>query len=139
MLRGEDGQAVVEAAIVLPAMVFLLLLALQLTQLQQARILAEYAASAAARAGSVMDGDPARMKQAATLAALSASGPFDGGSAIATSHILAAGIAVPDGTPEGIPIAALAAAARAGRYYLPGQAFYTMRMQSNPYRKWAHP
>ena len=252
MLRGEDGQAVVEAAIVLPAMVFLLLLALQLTQLQQARILAEYAASAAARAGIVMDGDPARMKQAATLAVLSGSGPFDGGSAIArtllrlqaedavlkpfgleqvrvyvhnpvapdfarwgrhldgqeidfddvrqgateatllslqirwlyelkvpfanrmiqaiwvaakggllqswrgwdltgprlgsqtgpdaiaTSHALA-GIAVPDGTPEGIPIAALAAAARAGRYYLPVQAFYTMRMQSNPYRKWAHP
>ena len=252
MLRGEDGQAVVEAAIVLPAMVFLLLLALQLTQLQQARILAEYAASAAARAGIVMDGDPARMKQAATLAILSGSDPFDGVSAIArtllrlqaedavlkpfgleqvrvyvhnpvapdfarwgrhldgqeidfddvrpgateatllslqirwlyelkvpfanrmiqaiwvaakggllqswrgwdltgprlgsqtgpdaiaTSHALA-GIAVPDGTPEGIPIAALAAAARAGRYYLPVQAFYTMRMQSNPYRKWAHP
>jgi len=253
MLRGEDGQAVVEAAIVLPAMVFLLLLALQLTQLQQARILAEYAAFAAARAGIVMDGDPARMKQAATLAVLSGSGQFDGVSAIArtflrlqaedavlrpfgleqvrvyvhnpvapdfarwgrhldgqeidfddvrpgateatllslqirwlyelkvpfanrmiqaiwvaaksgllqswrgwdltgprlgsqtgpdaiaTSHALAAGIAVPDGTPEGIPIAALAAAARAGRYYLPVQAFYTMRMQSNPYRKWAHP
>src|SRR5438445_291466 len=83
MLRGEDGQAVVEAAIVLPAMVFLLLLALQLTQLQQARILAEYAASAAARAGIVMDGDPARMKQAATLAVLSGSDPFDGVSAIA--------------------------------------------------------
>src|SRR5438477_13170678 len=83
MLRGEDGQAVVEAAIVLPAMVFLLLLALQLTQLQQARILAEYAASAAARAGIVMDGYPARMKQAATLAVLSGSRPFDGGSAVA--------------------------------------------------------
>ncbi len=253
MRSSEDGQAVVEAAIVLPAMVFLLLLALQLTQLQQARILGEYAAFAAARAGIVMDGDPARMKQAATLAVLSGSGQFDGVSAIArtflrlqaedavlrpfgleqvrvyvhnpvapdfarwgrhldgqeidfddvrpgateatllslqirwlyelkvpfanrmiqaiwvaaksgllqswrgwdltgprlgsqtgpdaiaTSHALAAGIAVPDGTPEGIPIAALAAAARAGRYYLPVQAFYTMRMQSNPYRKWAHP
>ena len=253
MLRGEDGQAVVEAAIVLPAMVFLLLLALQLTQLQQARVLAEYAAFAAARAGIVLNSDPVRMTQAATLAVLPASGPSDGLSAlartllrfqaedavlrpfgleqmrvyvhnpvapdfarwgrhldrqeidfddvrpgateatllslqirwlyelkvpfanrmiqaiwvaakggllqswrgwdltgprlgsqtgpdaIATSHILAAGIAVPDGTPEGIPIAALAAAARAGRYYLPVQAFYTMRMQSNPYRKWAHP
>jgi hypothetical protein len=253
MLRGEDGQAVVEAAIVLPAMVFLLLLALQLTQLQQARVLAEYAAFAAARAGIVMDGDPARMKQAATLAVLSGSGPSDrlsaiartllrfqaedavlrpfgleqvrvyvhnpvapdfarwgrhlagqeidfddvrpgateatllslqirwlyelkvpfanrmiqaiwvaaksgllqswrgwdltgprlgsqtGPDAIATSHVLAANVAVRDGTPEGIPMAALAAAARAGRYYLPVQAFYTMRMQSNPYRKWAHP
>ena len=35
MLRGEDGQAVVEAAIVLPAMVFLLLLALQLTTIRR--------------------------------------------------------------------------------------------------------
>jgi hypothetical protein len=253
MRRGEDGQAVVEAAIVLPAMVFLLLLALQLTQLQQARVLAEYAAFAAARAGIVMDGDPARMKQAATLAVLSGSGPSDGMSAlagtllrfqaadavlrpfgleqvrvhvhnpvaaefalwgrhlddqeidfddvrpgateatllslqirwlyelrvpfanrmiqsiwmaakggllrawrgwdltaprfgsqagpdaIAASRAASASITVPDGTPEGIPLSALAAGARAGRYYLPVQAFYTMRMQSNPYRKWAHP
>src|SRR5947209_15759583 len=83
MLRGEDGQAAVEAAIVLPAMVFLLLLALQLTQLQQARILAEYAASAAARAGIVMNGDQTKMKQAATLAVLSGSGPSEGVSALA--------------------------------------------------------
>src|SRR2546427_1139626 len=75
MRSSEEGQAVVEAAIVLPAMVFLLLVALQLTQLQQARILAEYAASAAARAGIVMNGDQTKMKQAATLAVLSGSGP----------------------------------------------------------------
>jgi hypothetical protein len=41
--------------------------------------------------------------------------------------------------PEGLPRAALAAAARGGRYYLPVQAFYTMRMQSNPYLRWARP
>jgi hypothetical protein len=41
--------------------------------------------------------------------------------------------------PGGISVAALAAAGRAGRYYLPVEAFYTMRMQSNPYRKWARP
>jgi hypothetical protein len=253
MLRSEDGQAVVEAAIVLPAMVFLLLLALQLTQLQQARILAEYAAFAAARAGIVMDGDPGRMRQAAMLAVLSGSGPSDGMSAMArtllrfqasdallrpfgleqvrvyvhnpvaadfarwgrhldgqeidfddvrpgateatllslqirwlyelkvpfankmiqtiwmaakagllqawggwdltgprlgrqagpdasaASRAAAASLTVSDGTPEGVPVAVLAAAARAGRYYLPVGAFYTMRMQSNPYRKWAHP
>jgi hypothetical protein len=253
MRRGEDGQAVVEAAIVLPAMVFLLLLAVQLTQLQQARILAGYAAFAAARAGIVMDGDPSKMRRAATFAVLSGSGPSDSVSALATtllrfqvddallrpfgleqvrvhvhnpvaadfarwgrhlhgeevdfddvrpgateatllslqirwlyelkvpfanrllqtiwmaakvgllhswrgwdltgprlglqsgpdavaaSRVAAGSITAADGTPEGIPIAALAAAARAGRYYLPVQAFYTMRMQSNPYRKWAHP
>src|SRR3989442_5073983 len=83
MRSSEEGQAVVEAAIVLPAMVFLLLVALQLTQLQQARILAEYAASAAARAGIVMNGDQTKMKQAATLAVLSGSGPSDGVSALA--------------------------------------------------------
>src|SRR2546427_10082422 len=83
MRSSEEGQAVVEAAIVLPAMVFLLLVALPLTQLQQARILAEYAASAAARAGIVMNGDQTKMKQAATLAVLSGSGPSDGVSALA--------------------------------------------------------
>ena len=49
MLRSQSGQAVVEAAIVLPAIVFLLLLTIQLTQLQQARLMAEYAAFSAAR------------------------------------------------------------------------------------------
>src|SRR5437660_411940 len=136
MLRGEDGQAVVEAAIVLPAMVFLLLLALQIRWLYELKV--PFAN---------------RMIQAIWVAAKGGllqswrgwdlTGPRlgsqTGPDAIATSHALAAGIAVPDGTPEGIPIAALAAAARAGRYYLPVQAFYTMRMQSNPYRKWAHP
>ena len=34
--------------------------------------------------------------------------------------------------------AGLAAVARGGRYYLPLQAFYTLRMQSNPYLQWAH-
>jgi hypothetical protein len=38
---------------------------------------------------------------------------------------------------DGSALRGLLAAARAGRYYLPLQAFYTMRMQSNPYLKWA--
>ena len=220
MLTGERGQALVEAAFILPAIVFLLLLALQLTQLQQARILADHAAFAAARTGIVMNGDPAKMREAAVLAVLSGVGPTDSASALARTLIrfeaeeaalgalgleqmrvhvhnpaaqdfpvwgqhlhgeeidfddvrpgateatllslqirwlyelkvpfankllqtiwLAAkgGLAtvVEDGMPQGLRLGSLVAAASAGRYYLPVQAFYTMRMQSNPYRKWA--
>jgi TadE-like protein len=253
MFEREDGQAVVEAALVLPAMIFLLLLTIQLTQLQRARILADYAAFAAARTGIVFNGDPAKMKDAATLAilpgygrtddftnvgktlvlfkasetALSALGleqlriyvrnpvaadfkefgqhldgqeidfddvrpgateatllslqvrylyelrvPFAnkliqtiwlaakaglldtwrgwdltspklrsqmGPDAVAASSNAAAGTTVADGTPEGIRLAPLVAAAKTGHFYLPVEAFYTMRMQSNPYLKWARP
>ena len=252
MRRSDDGQALVEAAFVLPAFVFLLLVALQLTQLQQARILADHAAFAAARAGIVMNGDPAKMRDAAVLAVLSGVGPTDGAVALARTLIRfkaeeaalgafgleqmrvhvhnpvaqdfpvwgqhlhgeeidfddvrpgatdatllslqirwlyelkvpfankllqtiwmaakggllggwqgwdlssprlgspsgpdavrasragAAGNAVEDGMPQGLRLGAIVAAASAGRYYLPVQAFYTIRMQSNPYRKWAH-
>ncbi len=56
-LAGQSGQAVVEGAIIIPAMLFLILLSLQLTMMQQARIATEYAAFAAARAGVVMNGN----------------------------------------------------------------------------------
>src|SRR3981189_2771193 len=79
----EDGQASAEAAIVLPGMVFLLLAAVQLTQLQQARILADSAAFAAARTGIVMNGDPGKMRDAATVAILPGLGATDGFPAIA--------------------------------------------------------
>ena len=62
-----------------------------------------------------------------------------GPDAVSISRGAAAGTVVADGTPEGIRLAALAAAGRAGRYYLPVGAFYTMRLQSNAYRKWARP
>jgi hypothetical protein len=253
MLRREEGQALAEAAIVLPAMVFLLLVAIQLTQLQQARILAESAAFAAARTGIVLNGDPGRMADAAALAILPGFGRTDsfaaiaktrlrfeaeravlerlglaplrvhvhnpvaadfrafgqhlngqeidfddvrpgateatllsvqirylyelrvpfankllqtlwmaakagllgawrgwdlasprlgrqaGPDAVAVSRAAAAATTVRDRTPEGISLAALSAAGKAGRYYLPVEAFYTMRMQSNPYLEWAHP
>ena len=220
MLRSENGQALAEAAIVLPTMVVVLLLAVQLTQLQRARILAESAAFAAARTGIVMNGDPDRMAEAATLAVLPAFGRTDSFASLtktllrfkaeravaeqlgltplrlyvhnpvaadfrafgqhlngqeidfddvrpgATEATLLSlqirylyelrvpfanklvqtlwmaaksGTRVADGTPEGISLPRLAAAARAGKHYLPVAAFYTMRMQSNPFRKWAHP
>lgn len=64
----ESGQAIVEAALVLPAMIFLILMILQLTMLQHARIMTEYAAFAAARAGIVLSADTKAMKRAAELA-----------------------------------------------------------------------
>jgi hypothetical protein len=212
MARGEDGQAMVEAALVLPSFLLLLLGAIQLTILQQARLAAEYAAFAAARAGIVMNGDPARMREAAAIAVLPAFGRSDGVAAIAKSlarfkaeeaalaplglellridlhapvaadfarfgqHLKGQELDFDDVRPAAaeatllslelhylcelrVPFAngilqriwlltrgtreraapALRAAARAGRFYLPVRAFYTMRMQSNPYLRWARP
>jgi hypothetical protein len=85
--HGESGQAVVEAAIVLPAMVFLILCAIQITLLQQARLAVEYAAFTAARAGVVMNGNPAPMEQAATWAVLPTFGRADSLAALATTRL----------------------------------------------------
>lgn len=259
--KGEQGQVLVEAAFILPAMIFLLLLTLQLTQLQQARIMVEYAAFTAARTGIVMNGNNGQsngfdgpMHDAAVIAVLPTfgrtdsfphltatwarfkadeavlkpwglsplrvfvhnpiaadfktfgqhlngeeidfddvrpaaaeaallslqvrylyemkvpfankliqtiwlaskagvlgswqgsdwTGPKMGGQkgvdAVPVSRAAAAGRVVPDGTPEGVRLAGLVAAGAAHRYYLPVEAFYTMRMQSNPFLKWAaHP
>ena len=249
-----------EAAFILPAMIFLLLLTVQLTQLQQARIMVEYAAFAAARTGIVMNGDngPSNgfdgpMHDAAVLAVMPTFGRTDsipnllatrlrfqaddlvlrplglspvrifvlsptradfnsfgqhlngqeidfddvrpaaadatllslqvrylyemkvpfankmiqtlwlaskagilngwqgsdwtgpklggqsGVDAVAASRVLAASRVVPDGTPEGVRLAGLVAASALNRYFLPVEAWYTMRMQSNPYLRWAHP
>jgi hypothetical protein len=259
--QGESGQAVVEAAIVLPAVIFLLLCTIQLTQLQQARIMVEYAAFAAARAGIVMNGNNGSSKgvsdgpmhDAAVLAVLPTFGRADsfaelgktlvrfkaqdailrplglsqirvfvwnpvvpafarygqhlngteldfddarpevapetllslqvrylyemrvpfankmiqtiwmasklgsaglrswrgwdltsprlgtqkGPDAVGISRALSAGRTVHDGTPEGISETGLLIAGTQRRYFLPVEAWYTMRMQSNPYRKWA--
>jgi hypothetical protein len=250
----------VEAAFILPAMIFLLLLTIQLTQLQQARIMVEYAAFSAARTGIVQNGNNGTtngfdgpMHDAAVLAVLPTFGRTDsitnllaararftaedlilkplglsqvrvyvlsptkadfanfgqhlngqeidfddvrpdsadatllslqvrylyemkvpfankliqtiwlaskagvlqqwegsdwtspklgsqtGPDAVQISRLVAAGRTVPDGTPEGIRLAGLVAAGATNRYYLPVEAWYTMRLQSNPFLKWAHP
>src|SRR4051812_25888352 len=77
MRRGESGQAIVEAALVLPAMLFLILCAIQLAQMQQARLLAEYAAFNAARAGIVHSGDPQVMHDAALISVVPSAGRTD--------------------------------------------------------------
>jgi hypothetical protein len=210
----EHGQALVEAALVLPSMILLLLGAVQLTQLQQARLLAGYAAFAAARAGAVMNGDPEKMREAAALALLPAFGPTASLAEMGRTlvrfkaedaalerlglrqldlevrnpvrsdfralgqHLDGKEIDFDDVRPqaaaanllslrlrylyelkvpfanrvlqeiwlaaggkrgEGVLLGGLLAAARAGRYYLPVQALYTLRMQSNPYLQRARP
>jgi hypothetical protein len=63
--RGESGQAAVEAALTLPLTVFLALGTLQLFLMLQGRIMAEYAAFEAVRAGSRHHGDCKPMVHAA--------------------------------------------------------------------------
>ncbi|MBI3184498.1 MAG: pilus assembly protein [Myxococcales bacterium] len=68
--KGESGQAAVEAALTLPLAVFMILGTLQLFLMLQARVMAQYAAFRATRAGSVNHGDCQRMTHAAIGALL---------------------------------------------------------------------
>ncbi len=68
--RRERGQAAVEAALTLPLTIFLLLGILQLFQLLQARVLAEYAVFRAVRVGSTNHAQCRPMMDAALLALL---------------------------------------------------------------------
>ncbi|HZI12524.1 MAG TPA: TadE family protein [Myxococcus sp.] len=68
--RAQSGQAAVEAALTLPLVVFLFLGTLQLFLLMQGRILAQYALSRAARAGSLNHGSCRSMQHAAIAALL---------------------------------------------------------------------
>jgi hypothetical protein len=66
--RAQSGQAAVESALTLPLVVFLFLGTLQLFLLMQGRILAQYALSRAARAGSLNHGSCQAMHHAAIAA-----------------------------------------------------------------------
>ena len=74
---GQSGQAAVESALVLPLMVFLGLGLLQLTLMQQAKLMTEYAAYCAARSGIVWNGNAERMRDAALVALLPTLGRTD--------------------------------------------------------------
>jgi hypothetical protein len=67
-LRREAGQAAVEAVLVLPLLVFLVLGTMQLFMLLQARIMAQYAVYKAVRSGSVLNGDCGAMTHTALVA-----------------------------------------------------------------------
>ncbi|AKJ02683.1 TadE-like protein [Archangium gephyra] len=73
----QSGQAAVESALVLPLMVFLGLGLLQLTLMQQAKLMTEYAAYCAARSGIVWNGNTERMRDAALVALLPTLGRTD--------------------------------------------------------------
>ncbi len=75
----------VEAAIVMPMMVFLTLGILQLTMVQHAKLMTEYAAYQAARAGIVWNGNPVRMHDAAVIALLPTFGRTDSLARIGTT------------------------------------------------------
>lgn len=68
--RDEGGQAVVESAIVIPLMTFVILGVIQLVMIQHARIMNEYAAFNAARAGIVWNADRWIMENAALISLL---------------------------------------------------------------------
>ncbi|MDF1561745.1 MAG: TadE/TadG family type IV pilus assembly protein [Deltaproteobacteria bacterium] len=63
--RGEDGQAMVESAIVIPMYVFLILGLLQLGLIHQARLMTKYAAYKAVRAGAVHNANVREMRRTA--------------------------------------------------------------------------
>ncbi len=70
----ESGQAVVESALILPLWLMVALGAIQLALLQQARLVTEYGAYSAVRAGVVWSGNNERMRDAALLSILPSHG-----------------------------------------------------------------
>ncbi len=74
---GEQGQVIVEQAIILPMMVFMILGIVQLSMIQHARIATEYAAFNAARSGIVYNGDVKKMERAAFFSVLPTLGRSD--------------------------------------------------------------
>jgi len=73
----ESGQVAVESALILPLMVFFLLGLIQLSMMQHAKLMTEYAAFQSARAGIVWNGHVGRMRDAAIVALLPTLGRSD--------------------------------------------------------------
>jgi len=82
---GESGQAAVESAITLPLVIFLVLGSLQLFLMLNARIMTQYAAFKATRAGSVSQGNCGRMMHAAIAALLPTVTRTDSAGALGTA------------------------------------------------------
>jgi hypothetical protein len=80
--RAPRGQAIIESVLVIPLMIVIVLAILQLTQIEQARIMTEFAAFSAARAGIVWNGSNTRMRDAALVALLPTFGRTDSAEAL---------------------------------------------------------
>lgn len=78
----ERGQVIVEQAIILPMMIFIVLGIVQLAMVQHARICTEYAAFNAARSGIVYNGDVKKMERAAFLSIIPTLGRSDNWSSL---------------------------------------------------------
>jgi hypothetical protein len=76
-VRRESGQVAVESALIMPLMIFMTLGIIQLTMIQHAKLMTEYAAYQAARAGIVWNGNNERMHDAAIMALLPTMGRTD--------------------------------------------------------------
>lgn len=74
-MSGTSGQALVESVIVLPLMLFVFLSLFQLMLIAHGRVMLEYAAFNATRAGVVHNGDRATMRNAALISLLPLYGP----------------------------------------------------------------
>lgn len=83
--KSRPGQALVEAALTLPLTTFLILGSIQLFLMQQARLMADYAAMRATRAGAVNFGDCRSMTHAAIGAVLPTFARTDTPSALAAA------------------------------------------------------
>jgi Flp pilus assembly pilin Flp len=75
--RDDEGQALVEGALVLPAMTFLVIGTIQLVMIQHARVMTEYAAFQATRAGIVHNANRKMMLNGALIALLPTMGATD--------------------------------------------------------------
>ena len=69
-VRRDEGQAMVESALIIPLMTFLILAIIQLVMIQHAKVMTEYAAFNAARAGVVWNSDQIIMENAAIISLL---------------------------------------------------------------------
>jgi hypothetical protein len=86
--RAQSGQAAVEAAMIMPLTVFMTLGIIQLTMMQHAKLMTEYAAYQAARAGIVWNGNNERMHDAAIVALLPTMGATNDLEHLATTFAL---------------------------------------------------
>jgi hypothetical protein len=81
------GQVLLETVLVMPLMIVIVLGILQLTEIEQARIMTEYAAFSAARTGIVWNGNNERMRDAALFALLPTFGKTDSTGALAATWV----------------------------------------------------